>query len=201
MFDADATVHELYSENGLAVEEIRKIFPEAIVNNSVDRRILSTFVLNNVTAIKTLESIVHPLVSMKRDEFYKEVSSHGYFAAVYDIPLLFETNLEAQFDYIIVVSASSETQRNRVLSRPGMTINKFESILQKQVPDDVKQTRAHYVINTDYDSLCELKSQICKIIESIIIMEPDKFDRWKTNFYLIDSLQQGIVIYVYDIYT
>jgi dephospho-CoA kinase len=175
VFDADSAVHELYSKDGEAVYPLSKIVPDAIVDSSVDRKILGMKILQNDRLLKDIEEIVHPLVAKKRNLFLEACRSKGCFLVVYDIPLLLENVQNYSVDYIVVVSASAETQRSRVLSRPGMTIEKFESILSKQMPDHEKQKRAHFVISTDYPDYASARSQICKIIESIV---KEKYDIW-----------------------
>lgn len=184
VFDADAAVHELYDVNGLAVEKIRSMFPAAIKQGAVDRNILSSIVLEQPFALKALEQMVHPLVNMKRREFFDDASSKGYFAVIFDIPLLFEKRMENDVDFIITVSASSETQQKRVLGRKGMTKEKLESIIQKQMPDAIKRQKAHYVINTDFEGYSESKAQLCKVLEDIIHKRDDNFNCWKRRFFI-----------------
>lgn len=152
VFDADAVVHTLYAVDGKAVDPIQKICPDVIVNRSVDRKLLSSKIMNNEISLKDIESIVHPLVAAERNEFYYQKSSDGFLIVVFDVPLLFENfHAYADMDYIVVASASAEVQRQRCLQRPGMTSEKLDVILSKQVPDADKRKRADFVINTDYD--------------------------------------------------
>jgi len=144
--DADAVVHELY--RGTAVPLVAEAFPDAIVDGAVDRNRLSAAVLGNPAALKRLESIVHPLVRQAETAFVAHHRSAGTPLVVLDIPLLFEVGAEERVDSIAVVSAPAEIQRARVLARPGMTAEKFESILAKQVPDAQKRARADFVIDT-----------------------------------------------------
>lgn len=159
MFDADATVHMLYADGGGAVGPIRERFPGAVADNRVDRAALGGYVLSSPSALKELESIIHPLVAQERREFYEAACHKSCLAVVYDIPLLFENRDKHNIDYSLVVTASSDTQRTRVLARPGMTPEKFEAILQKQMPDAVKRQMADFVINTDYRGY----AQVCNI--------------------------------------
>jgi dephospho-CoA kinase len=139
-------------------------------------------VLSDSNALQSLENIVHPLVGQEREKFYIEACRNGYFAVIYDIPLLFENGLESTVDYTLVVSASAETQRTRVLQRTGMTLEKFESILAKQLPDNVKRSKANYIVNTDYPGYCEAKAQISQIIEEIINSNLQHYNNWKQLF-------------------
>lgn len=144
--DADAVVHELY--RGQAVQPVGDAFPDAIVDGVVDRNRLSALVLGNPAALKRLESIVHPLVRGVETAFLDHHRAARTPLVVLDIPLLFEVGAEGRVDRVAVVTAPAEVQRDRVLGRPGMTEQKFEAILSKQVPDAEKRARADFVIDT-----------------------------------------------------
>lgn len=144
--DSDATVHALY--RGAAVEPIRARFPAAVVDSVVDREKLAAEVLGKPDALRDLESIVHPLVRAETEAFLRKHREAGTKIVVLDIPLLFETHGEGRVDRIVVVSAPAEVQRERVLARPGMTVEKFEAILKRQVPDAEKRARADFVVDT-----------------------------------------------------
>ncbi len=145
--DADAVVHALYE--GEAADKIEAEFPGTVTNGRVDRSILAKHVVGKPEAMKKLESIVHPLVAAKRDEFLAAHRKNEEPLVILDIPLLFETGGDSLVDWIIVVTASAETQRKRVLSRPDMNPEKFEAILARQVPDSEKRKRADFLIDTD----------------------------------------------------
>lgn len=149
VWSADAAVHRLYAEGGAAVEPIKQEFPEAVVSSAVNRERLSALVLDDREELRKLEAIVHPLVAQDRITFLEESKDSGCRAAVMDIPLLFETGQEGSFDAIVVVSASADVQRDRVLARPGMSKEKLEAILAQQTPDAEKRSRADYIISTD----------------------------------------------------
>ncbi|MFN3545914.1 MAG: dephospho-CoA kinase [Mesorhizobium sp.] len=144
--DADAVVHDLY--RGKAVPLVGAAFPDTVVDGVVDRNRLSEAVLGNPAALKRLESIVHPLVREAEMSFLARHRAAGTPLVVLDIPLLFEVGAEGRVDRIAVVTAPPEVQRARVLARPGMTEQKFEAILAKQMPDAEKRMRADFVIDT-----------------------------------------------------
>ena len=143
--DADATVHRLY--RGRAAAPIEKEFPGTVSDGIVDRTKLGAAVFNDSERMKRLEAIVHPLVREEEDDFLKRVSALAP-VAVLDIPLLFETGGERRCDAVLVVTAPSSVQRDRVLARPGMTEEKFSAILAKQMPDAEKRARAHFLVDT-----------------------------------------------------
>jgi dephospho-CoA kinase len=144
--DSDEAVHRLYS--GAAVPLVEAAFPGTVKEGVVDRAELAKRVVGQPQAIARLEKIVHPLVRADADAFLKRHRAAGAPLAVLDIPLLFETGGTGRVDKIAVVTAPAEIQRERVLSRPGMTPEKFEAILAQQMPDAEKRKRADFVIDT-----------------------------------------------------
>eukprot|EP01037_Dinobryon_pediforme_P002388 gene2388-2423_t len=146
VYDADATVHALYS--GAACAPIEAEFPGTVKNGSVDRQALSRIVLNDPVRMKRLESIIHPLVAAERQKFLAEQRRLKAPIVVLDIPLLFETGADTETDYIVVVSAPANIQRQRVLARPNMDESRFQSILAKQMPDEIKRAKADFIIET-----------------------------------------------------
>ena len=144
--DADRMVHALYA--GAAVPHIEKAFPGTVSDGVVDRDKLAATVLGDPARLRELEAIVHPLVRAETDAFVERHRQAGAPLIVLDIPLLFETGGMDRVDRILVVTAPADVQRERVLSRPGMTEEKFEAILAKQVPDAEKRRRADFVIDT-----------------------------------------------------
>lgn len=146
VIDADAEVHKLYA--GAAVAPIEAAFPGTTRNGVVDRVLLSAALLRDPTGFKKLEVIVHPLVLAAERALLKAEAERGAAMAVLDIPLLFETGGDRRVDVTVVVSAPAEAQRARVLARPGMTAEKLETILARQMPDDEKRRRADFVVDT-----------------------------------------------------
>ena len=144
--DADAAVHALYE--GEAVAAIEAAFPGTTADGKVDRLKLGERVIGHADEIRRLERIVHPLVARVRDAFLANAERDGAKVALLDIPLLYETGGETRCDAVVVVSAPADVQRERVLTRPGMTDAKFEAILAKQVPDADKRGRADFVVDT-----------------------------------------------------
>lgn len=144
--DADQAVHRIYA--GVAAPMIEEAFPGTVVDGTVDREKLAAKVLGNPEALRRLERIVHPLVRADADAFVENARKAGEPLVVLDIPLLFETGGRDRVDRILVVTAPPEIQRERVMARPGMTEQKFQSILARQVPDAEKRSLADHVIDT-----------------------------------------------------
>lgn len=147
VFDADAAVHELYRAE--AVPLIEADFPGTTNSEGVDRARLSESLRHDPSAFERLEAIVHPLVRAREVTFLKKAAADGAKVAVLDVPLLFETGLDAILDAVIVVSADAGAQRERALARPDMTPEKLEQILARQMPDEEKRARAHFVVDTN----------------------------------------------------
>ena len=146
VYDADAAVHALYE--GEAAQAIGALFPGTVENGRVDRARLGAIVLADPEALRRLEALVHPLVRRAEERVLAEAGKAGAELVVLDIPLLYETGGERRVDGVVVVTCDPAEQRRRVLSRPGMTGEKFEAILARQVPDAHKRARADFVIDT-----------------------------------------------------
>ncbi len=144
--DADATVHALYRSR--AVPLIATAFPDAVRDGVVDRLSLSAAVLGRPEAMARLEAIVHPLVREDEASFLRGCRQRGAGLAVLDVPLLLETGGESRCDAVLVVSAPEAVQRARVLARPGMTPERLDAILARQMPDAQKRARAHFIVDT-----------------------------------------------------
>ena len=162
--DSDATVHALYS--GRAAPLIEAAFPGTTANGVVDRTRLAAAVLGNGDALKRLEAIVHPLVREEEARFRSENVAAGADMILLDIPLLFEAGRDKAVDAIVVVSADAVIQRERVLSRPGMSEEKFAAILARQLPDAEKRARADYVVDTG-KGMDDARGQVRAIIADI----------------------------------
>lgn len=145
VWDADATVHRLYAKDGAAVAAIARLFPEAVVNQAVDRAALRLRISADPKALAQIEAVVHPLVAADRQEFAAKTVSD---IAVFDIPLLFENGYDSQMNATLLVTASASLQRARVLARPGMTEEQLNLILARQMPDREKRSRATHIVET-----------------------------------------------------
>ena len=146
VYDSDAAVHAILGRGGVAIPEIRSAFPEVVVEGVVDRRRLGDRVFGDEDALARLEGIIHPLVRGVQDDFLRVCARRRASLALLDIPLLFELGLDDRCDATIVVSAPRFIQAQRVLSRPGMTREKFDGILANQMPDSEKRRRADFVV-------------------------------------------------------
>lgn len=147
VWDADAAVHSLYAPGGAAVGPVGAAFPGAVASGQVDRAALKRILASDPSGFARLEGIVHPLLVQNRADFATQHSTAPIL--VFDIPLLLETGGNAGMDGVAVVSAPAQTQRQRVLARPGMTAENMALILDRQMPDADKRARADWIIPTD----------------------------------------------------
>lgn len=162
VWDADAAVHRLYSQGGPAVALIERAFPDVVREGVVCREALKQIIRRDPGALHKIEAIVHPLVAQDRQVF---IDAQTAPITVLDIPLLFETGAERYLDAIVVVSTTPEEQQARVMARGTMDAGQLEAIMQKQLPDAEKRTRADYVIETD--SLDHARSQVRDVLGHI----------------------------------
>lgn len=164
VLDADAVVRALYA--GKAVSLIEAEFPGTTLDGRVDRVALRQALSDDPSRFKELENIVHPLVAAEERAFIQDSARRDAPAVVLEVPLLFETGRSEMVDLVVVVSAPTEVQRERVLSRPGMTEERFQELLARQMSDEDKRTRADFVVDTS-GSIEASAMQIDKIIESL----------------------------------
>lgn len=167
IWDADAAVHRLYAPDGAAIPPLQALIPEAVGPEGVDRTVLTRKILQDPGLLKQIEAIVHPLVGKDRADFLVAACEQGAPLVMVDVPLLFETGGEAYVDAVIVVSCPPDLQRARVLARPGMTEEKFESILARQTPDEVKRAKSDFVIDTGL-GLDAAREQVGKVHAALL---------------------------------
>ena len=164
VFDADAYVHRLYE--GDAVPAIAAAFPGAVDARRVDRARLAKAVAGDPERLRELEAIVHPLVVQAEIDFLCAEERKGTKAAVLDIPLLFETGAQSRVDVTIALSAPEAVQRRRVLARPGMTREKFDVLLARQLKDAERRRKADFVVDGG-STLENLHGQLDRLLESL----------------------------------
>jgi dephospho-CoA kinase len=162
--DSDAVVHDLYA--GEAAPLVDAAFPGTMKNGAVDRQELGRQLTGSPDGFKRLEAIVHPLVRKREAEFIEREQQRGSGMVLLDIPLLFETGADSRVDVIVVVSCDPQIQRERVLARLGMTVEKFNMILARQTPDVEKRARADYVIDTGH-SIETARKRVAEIVSDL----------------------------------
>ena len=167
VWNADEAVHRLYARGGAAVGPVGEAFPGVVVDGAVDRALLAGALGQNEAAFRRLEAIVHPLVLKGRLDDLAAAGARGVKLAVLDIPLLFETGGDAAVDAVVVVTAPASVQAERVLARPGMTRERFEAILARQLPDAEKRRRADFVIDTG-EGLDAARARVREIVGMVL---------------------------------
>ena len=161
--DADKAIHELLAKNGEAAPRIKDLFPDAVKKGILDRELIAKKVFGDAQALARIEEILHPMVRRREQTFLGRAARRGRPLVVLDIPLLFETGGEVRCDAVVTVSAPKFIQQQRVLKRQGMTRERFESILERQMPDAEKRRRADFVVLTGLGRDFSLR-QILKLV-------------------------------------
>jgi dephospho-CoA kinase len=165
--DADAVVHRLYE--GEAATAIEAAFPGTTAGGKVDRVKLAARVLDDPEALRRLEAIVHPLVREAERRFLSDARARGAKVVVLDIPLLIETAGHQRVDAVVVVSAPGDVQRQRVLERPGMTPDKLDALLARQMADSEKRRHADFVVDTSR-GFEAARAQVKEILRAVATM-------------------------------
>jgi dephospho-CoA kinase len=176
VFDSDAAVHALYE--GDAVEAIERAFPGVAQDGRVDRKRLGEAIAGDPEALRRLEAIVHPMVRRKQRDFVLAEEMRGTDLVILDIPLLFESGADALCDAVIVVSAPEDVQRERLATRKGMSPEKIDDLLARQMPDAEKRARADFVVDTS-GTILESRAQLDRILATLRQQEGQKIDIWR----------------------
>jgi dephospho-CoA kinase len=174
VFNADSCVHRLYE--GEAVGPVEAAFPGVTREGRIDRTLLSERIAGSPERLHLLESIVHPMVVQAEVDFLRAQEEKGARFAVLEIPLLFESGADARVDVTLVVCAPDAVQRARVLARPGMTVDKLEHLLARQLSDAERRARADFVVDSG-TSLEHTRIEIDTLIESLKSREGRVMDR------------------------
>lgn len=148
VFEADREVHALLARGGAAVPMVAAEFPGLVTDGAVDRSALGQWVLTDAQALADVEAILHPLVRQSEQRFLRAAALRRVPLVVLDIPLLLETGGERAVDATLVVSAPAFIQESRVFSRPGMTPERLQAVLDRQMADVEKRRRADFVVPT-----------------------------------------------------
>lgn len=148
VFEADREVHALLARGGAAVPMVAAEFPGLVTDGVVDRSALGQWVFTDAQALADVEAILHPLVRQSEQRFLRAAALRRVPLVVLDIPLLLETGGERTVDATLVVSAPAFIQESRVFGRPGMTPERLQAVLGRQMADVEKRRRADFVVPT-----------------------------------------------------
>ena len=167
VWDADDAVSRLYAPGGEGVAAIGCLVPAAVAHGMVDKEALRQAIAADPALLSSIEAVMHPLVAADRAAFLEQARNSAAAVVVLDTPLLFETGAAQTVDAVAVVSTTPEEQRRRVLARPGMTEERFQMLLGRQVPDAEKRARADFVIDTaNHDTARRAVAHILETLES-----------------------------------
>lgn len=168
-FSADAAVAALYQ--GDAVAPVEALFPGVTKDQKIDRQELARRLATNPENFRKLEALVHPLVRQKIADFMDAAEKAGHVAAAVEVPLLFESGFDYGFDAIAVTFVDEEIQNARIMARPGMTVEKRDTILARQMPQDEKKKRATYLFDTERPR-DDIDAEVAALIASFGAKEP-----------------------------
>ncbi len=176
--DADKVVHGLMGPNGEALPMVNAAFPNSVDDDGVDRAKLGEMVFGNPEKLRELEEILYPLVNKKRKEFLDQSLRKKAQIAILDVPLLFEKGLDKSCDFTAVVRAPDIIQRQRVLKRPDMTVEKFNNIKSQQMPIQQKMLKADFVIQTGLG-----KGKTMREVKDIVALlcDPKALEKWQAQ--------------------
>lgn len=173
VLDADQIVHKILSPGGTGEREIFRTFGQHLKNadGHLDRKALGKEVFEDTMKLMALEKLVHPLVRSEVEGRKQLLQAQGTRAAFYDVPLLFEKNMEAQFDHVMVVSAPEDVRQERVLRRSKMSAEEFRQRSQHHVPPAEKEARASVVIMNTGD-LNHLENEVRNALQHLGVPSP-----------------------------
>ena len=172
--DSDLEVRILINKNKNVIKKIEKHWPEVFnKEKKINKLKLREIIFSKNKEKLKLEKILHPLVKKKQVEFKKKHNKHKFLA--FDIPLLYETRQEKDFDYIFLANCSKETQIKRAMKRENLDINTFNRINSSQLCVKEKIRYKPIIINTEYPKLFVFLNILLKLI--IIKFKEIKYDR------------------------
>jgi dephospho-CoA kinase len=183
VFNVDTAIHDLMKRSGKAFNALAELFPNAVKEDGIDRKVLSGEIAAYPEKLKSLEQILHPLVRDAQVEFLIQLKKTSGKSAIFEVPLLFENKRESSYDYIVVTHAPLEVQKQRALARPNMTEEKLKVLMDRQLPQNLKLKKAHIVINTGKgfeDTLKQIKA----------VIRDDNFKRNRTRHGVDRPLRQ-----------
>ncbi len=166
--DADVLAHQAVAPGSPALAAVVGRFGRDVLqaDGSLNRRALATVVFSDPAARRDLEGIVHPAVRDGIDRWFATLDPSRHAFAIADIPLLYETGRDRDFDAVIVTACDPDTQIKRVMARDGATEAEARQRLAAQLPLDEKIRRGDYVIRTD-GTVEETNLQVRRVYEAL----------------------------------
>jgi len=166
--DADVLSREVVAPGHDGWKEIVATFGRDVLqaDQNLDRQKLRTLIFNNPAARKQLEAIIHPRVRALAEQRIREHGEAGYAVVVYEVPLLFEGNLQEWLRPVILVASNVDLQRQRLQRRDGLDATAAQKHIDAQMSLEDKRKLADYVIEND-GSLADLESQVRSVLAKI----------------------------------
>lgn len=168
VIDADLLARQAVEPGQPALEKIVSIYGLSILasDGTLDRKKLGALIFQDPKKRAELEEIVHPYVKQLAENERRQLSQKGHKLAFYDVPLLFEKNLEDQFEAVVVVYCDEKIQRQRLRERDQLSQKEIDDRLRSQLPLSEKKARADFVINNN-GTLQELQAEVAKLLEGL----------------------------------
>ena len=166
VFNADNEVAKIYKKSKKCYRKLKKLFPKHIVSHPVDKREILRVIIQNVSNIKKIISIIHPEVRIKMNYFIRKNRNKKF--VILDIPLLMEKKLNRKKDILIFVDAKKKEINKRLLERPNynpIIINKLKTL---QLPLEYKKKKSHFIIKNYYNKN-ETKKSVKTILKKILL--------------------------------
>ena len=180
VYNADDTVHYIYENDEEVINKIEVNFPGTINNGVVNRIALRDLLNKDPSQFKDLEAIVHPATRKYQKIYIKKLIEDKKFGCILDIPLLFETGGEKYVDVSVVVTATAETQMDRVVAQRKIPLDVFKSIQGQQMPDHEKLKKADYIISTECD-ISDTEKEVSDVVSKIKLIQPKAWSKFHSS--------------------
>lgn len=166
--DADLVAREVVQKGSEGLGEVVKAFgPEILTpDGTLDRAQMRKLVFKDRQKRQLLEGLLHPRIQRRTAQKRDELEASGYKVAVYDVPLLFEKNLQGQFDQTVLVYVAPELQRQRLMARDGISQDDADRLISSQMPIDQKRPLATRVIENS-GTKKDLQAQVQELVQEI----------------------------------
>lgn len=166
--DADRLAHGAIAPGTPGFDAVVARFGRGVAGPSgtIDRPALGRVVFGDARARRDLEAIVHPGVYRAVERWFAELGDRGARLGIADIPLLYETGREIDFDVVVVAACPPEMQVARLMTRNGLSREEAAQRMAAQMPIGEKTARADHVIDTS-GSYDETRAQIARVLREL----------------------------------
>lgn len=173
VLDADEVARRVLGPGAPGETEVIQTFGQQLCDKSgrLDRRALGRLVFNDKEKLLKLEAIIHPRVRDEVAAARAKLAGRGVSAAFYDVPLLFEKNMQKEFDHVLVVSAERKLRDERVKVRSQLTAEEIEERNSRHLPPEAKEAAASAVIRNN-GTVEELQREIDQALSKIGVRLP-----------------------------